>query len=130
MHWGGPGRDDAPGPDPFARSGASTVATTSSTSSTSSTTSSMFSVSGISSGIDTDAMVTALMNVERHPQDALKAKKATYDAMQAAWSAIATRMAAVRTAASNLRYQSTFDGFATATSTNPDAVTATATTGG
>jgi flagellar hook-associated protein 2 len=88
-----------------------------------------FTFSGISSGLDTDAMVTAIMNAERIPVQRLKVKKAEIDVRQAAWADINTKMAAIRTAAEALRSRTAFDAFVSATSSNEDVVKVTATSG-
>jgi flagellar hook-associated protein 2 len=88
-----------------------------------------FTFAGISSGLDTDAMVTAIMNAERIPQSRLKVKKAEIDVKQAAWANITAKLAEIRTAADALKSRTAFDGFVTATSSDEDAVKVTATSG-
>jgi flagellar hook-associated protein 2 len=88
-----------------------------------------FTFSGISSGLDTDSMVTAIMNAERIPQSRLKVKKAEIDVRQAAWADINTKMAAIKTAADALKSRAAFEAFVTASSSDEDVVKATATSG-
>jgi flagellar hook-associated protein 2 len=87
-----------------------------------------FSFSGIASGLDTDSMVKAIMDAERIPQSRLKVKKAEYDVKEAAWGVITTKMSAIRTALDSIKAQTSWDAFATATSSD-DAVVTASTTG-
>jgi len=88
----------------------------------------MVSFSGLSSGIDTESMITALMQIEKNNQVLVQNRKAQATAQVDAYSAINTRIAVLQGAAEALRNPSNWNAL-TATSSNTGAVIATATSG-
>jgi flagellar hook-associated protein 2 len=85
------------------------------------------SISGLSSGLDTTAIVSQLMAVEQLPQQSLK-NKVTDDQKQiTAYQSVNTKMAAVKTAADALMLATTWQ--ATAATSSSSTVTATASAG-
>lgn len=56
-------------------------------------------VSGLVSGLDTQTIITQLLQVDALPQQALQTKKSDVDSAEAAWKDIAARIANIRTAA-------------------------------
>ncbi|OUM94976.1 MAG: hypothetical protein A9Z00_12060 [Thermobacillus sp. ZCTH02-B1] len=67
-----------------------------------------FSLSGIASGLDTNTIISQLMQIERIPYNKLESKKKTYDAQLSVFRTINTKLAALRTAAEDLRLQANF----------------------
>ena len=65
--------------------------------------SSMFSISGIASGLDTDAMITSLMQVERMPITRMKSRQTSLRTVDDAWSSVTKQLSAVRDAVDSLR---------------------------
>jgi flagellar hook-associated protein 2 len=57
---------------------------------------------GLASGIDTDAVITQLMAIERAPQSRLKLKESVLQARQTALSDVATRLRSLQTAVKDL----------------------------
>ena len=82
----------------------------------------LFSVGGLASGLDTNSMITQLMNVERAPVTRLEARKAGYQARSDAWQSIRTRLSSLRTSLDAVRNAADFDKFSKVTSSDPDAV--------
>jgi flagellar hook-associated protein 2 len=90
-----------------------------------------FSISGLSSGIDTTSVITQLMSIAAAPQTALKTRLSTTKSELSAYQTINTKMAAVQTAADALALASTWKA-TTATSSDSSIVatgSATATAG-
>ncbi len=79
----------------------------------------LFNVGGLMSGLDTNAIVDGLMQVERIPITQLEQRRSTYEAKDRAWQDVATRLSALRTALDPLT--GGFSGFVTASSSRPDA---------
>ncbi|HVL98964.1 MAG TPA: flagellar filament capping protein FliD [Egibacteraceae bacterium] len=86
----------------------------------------MFSIGGISSGLDTDGIIRQLMALERVPVVRFEQRQAALRQVDDAWGRITTRLSAVRTAVDALRRPETFAQHVTATSSNPEAVSVTA----
>ena len=82
----------------------------------------MFSVGGLASGLDTNSMITQLMNVERAPVARIEARKAGYQARSDAWQSIRTRLSSLHTSLNAVRNAADFDRFSKVTSSDPDAV--------
>ena len=57
---------------------------------------------GLASGIDTDAVITQLMALERAPQARLKLKETSLQARQSALTDVATRLRSLQTAVKDL----------------------------
>jgi len=85
-----------------------------------------FSLGGLASGIDTNALVDGLMGVARVPSDQLAARKVKVDAASTTISTFSTKLAALKTAALAL---TTNVGFASAVATSSDASVVATTTG-
>ena len=81
-----------------------------------------FNFSGIASGLDTNSIVSQLMQIERAPITRLQVQRAEYEDRRDAWTSITTKLSEFRTALDSARYASDFDAFTTVTSTNEDAV--------
>ena len=62
-----------------------------------------FSIGGLGSGIDTNALVQSLMQAERIPQTKITARQQIAQKQVAAWTELRTRMQGVQTAAELLR---------------------------
>lgn len=87
----------------------------------------LFSIGGISSGLDTDSIITQLMQLERLPVVRFQQRQASLRALDTAWGQVTTRLSGVRTAVDALRQTGSFDKHVAASSSQPDAATATAT---
>ncbi len=81
----------------------------------------LFNVGGLVSGLDTNAMVDSLMQVERIPIMRLEQRRAGYQAKDQAWQDVATRLSALRAAVDPL--SGGFAGFVTAASSHETAAT-------
>lgn len=68
-----------------------------------------FSLSGIASGLDTNTIITQLMQLERIPYTKLETKKKDYNTELSIFRAINTKLAALRSAADDLRLNSNFN---------------------
>ena len=84
----------------------------------------------MTSGIDTESIVTSMMAVERRPQDLLKARVATMQRAQVAWQAIADKLNLLKTASDALSGIDSLAKLRTVTSSNPAAVAVRATGAG
>ncbi len=85
----------------------------------------LFNIGGLASGLDTTSMIDALLEVERIPVVRLQARRATYEAKDAAWADVSTRLSALRSATKSLDALADFDTFVSGTSSQPDAVAVT-----
>lgn len=90
---------------------------------------SIFNISGLSSGIDTNAIISQLLQVEAAPVTRLQQQQSQLRVEVNAWTKVNTRLSALRTAVNDLTDPSDFDAFVSTTSSNTDAVTATAASG-
>lgn len=68
-----------------------------------------FSLSGIASGLDTNTIISQLMQIERIPYTKLESKKNSYNTEMSVFRSINTKLATLRTAADDLRIQSNFN---------------------
>jgi flagellar hook-associated protein 2 len=87
----------------------------------------IFNFGGLVSGIDTNAMIDALVDVERIPIRQLESRKAGFAAKDKAWQTINTKLSAIRTALNKVDTASDLAGFVGATSSNEAAVGVTVT---
>lgn len=87
----------------------------------------LFNIGGLASGLDTNSIISSVLDVERIPIQQLEARKADHQVEDNAWQAIKARYSAIRTALNALDSQTDFDKFATATSSNGAAVSTTST---
>lgn len=85
-------------------------------------------VGGLVSGIDTDTIVQDLMKIRRAPLDKLAQDKQIYEWQREDYRSINTTLRSFRDKASTMKLQSTYMSKSASTS-NTDAVTATASTG-
>ncbi|MCC7202947.1 MAG: flagellar filament capping protein FliD [Nitrospirae bacterium] len=69
---------------------------------------STFSVSGLSSGINSDEIISKLMELERRPVSLLQSKKTAYNDKITAYSDLASKVSAFKTAADSLKTTSNF----------------------
>jgi flagellar hook-associated protein 2 len=76
----------------------------------------------MTSGIDTDAIVSQLMAVERKPQDLLKARVTTLQRAQTAWQSVADKLTALKSASDALAGLDSLSKLRTVTSSNPTAI--------
>src|SRR3712207_4042713 len=83
---------------------------------------------GMSSGIDTDSIVTALMQVESRPKTLLQQQQTVMNARRNALQDINTKLVNLKAAADALRSFTLYDGSPTATSADATKLTAAATT--
>lgn len=88
--------------------------------------SSLFSVSGLSSGLDTETIISQLMSIERRPITLLETKQSTYQSQMDAFSSINTKLASLKSQADSLKTSSTFQ-VKSSSSSDEAVVTATAT---
>ncbi len=86
-----------------------------------------FNFSGIASGLDTNSIVSQLMQIERAPITRLQVQRAEYEDRRDAWTSITSKLSEFRTALDAARYASDFDSFTTVTSSNADALSISAT---
>lgn len=89
----------------------------------------LFNFGGISSGLDTGAMIDAIMQVERNPVVLMQRKQQTAQQKVDAWSSVSTRFSALRTSVNALRTLDDFDDFSSATGSDDDVMTVTSTGG-
>ncbi|WP_258359734.1 flagellar filament capping protein FliD [Moorella sulfitireducens] len=80
---------------------------------------------GLASGLDTESIITQLMNLERVPLTRLQQRKDQYNVEKNAWHDIYTRLSNLKSKLSSLKLASTYTGMK-ATSSNTVALTATA----
>lgn len=81
-----------------------------------------FNVGGLVSGLDTNSIVSQLMQLERRPIYQLEGRKSDIEARNRAWSQISTRMNAVQDKLKALDGPDDWRKFASVTSSNEDAV--------
>ncbi len=87
----------------------------------------LFSIGGLASGLDTNNIVSQLIQIERIPINQLEYRKAFYQERQQAWDSIATRISALREQEQKLDTADDWKAFSLASSSNPDAVGVTVT---
>jgi len=78
--------------------------------------------SGLASGIDTNALVESLMQLERAPITRFQIQRDGFDDKVDAWTAITTKTSEFRTAVDALSSQRDFDAFVGVESTDPEAL--------
>jgi flagellar hook-associated protein 2 len=82
-----------------------------------------FNVGGLLSGLDTNGIVTQLMQLERQPVFQLQRRQSDYETKNRTWDQIATKLNAVQDKLDALKLPSDWQKFASASSSNTDAVT-------
>lgn len=90
--------------------------------------SSGISFSGLGSGIDTESLITRLVEIEKRPATSIQTQQSNIKKKQAAYSTVSARLIGMQSAAYNLNRLRAFD-LVTATTSNADAVTVSADTG-
>ena len=88
----------------------------------------MSTIDGLTSGLDTTAIINQLMAIERRPQTVLNSRKGDAEKAKTELSGIRTDINALRALAKDFRVASTWNALK-ASSTNPEAVTVKATSG-
>jgi flagellar hook-associated protein 2 len=87
----------------------------------------LFNIGGLASGLDTNSIISSILDVERIPIQQLENRRADHQVEDNAWQAIKTRYSAVRSALDALDSQNDFNKFAATTSSNTSAATVTTT---
>ncbi len=82
----------------------------------------LFNIGGIASGLDTNSIVSQLMQIERIPLTQVQARKSTFQQRNDAWSQISTRLSSLREKVKALDSTSDWGKFVKATSSNESAV--------
>ena len=86
--------------------------------------SSTFSVGGLASGLDTDSIITQMLQIERIPITQIESKQTALRSVDTAWSGIVTKLSSVRTALDNVKLASDYGSHTSVTSSS-DAVAVT-----
>lgn len=82
----------------------------------------LFNIGGLASGLDTDSIITGVLEVERIPINQLGVRRARYEAKDQAWQDVNTKLSAIRTALNAVDSLNDLNKFATANSSNESAV--------
>ena len=85
----------------------------------------LFSVGGIASGLDTNAIVDQLLALERQPIARLEQQQSKLQTSRDAWGQINTKLSSLRTATDQLRRPDRFANMVKVSSSDPDAVSVT-----
>jgi flagellar hook-associated protein 2 len=88
---------------------------------------SMMSIGGLASGLDTESIISGLMQAERTPVTRFQQRQAELRKVDDAWGTVTTKLSAVRSAVDKLKAVGAFDAYAAVSSSNADAVAATKT---
>jgi flagellar hook-associated protein 2 len=88
---------------------------------------SMMSIGGLASGLDTEAMISGLMQAERVPVTRFQQRQAELRKVDDAWGTVTTKLSAVRGAVDKVKATGAFNAFAKVESSKSDAVVATKT---
>lgn len=84
------------------------------------------SIAGISSGLDTTALIEAIMAIERRPIALLQRRQLSKTSEITAWKSVEAMLLAVQTQAASIKRSSTFNSSILATSSDESYLTATA----
>jgi flagellar hook-associated protein 2 len=76
----------------------------------------LFNMGGLASGLDTDAIISSIMDVEKLPINQLQSRRVDDQIEDNQWSTINTRYSAIRSALDAIDTQSELNGFALASS--------------
>lgn len=79
-----------------------------------------FSVGGLASGLDTNSIISQLMQLERVPIQRLTLRQAVLNHQDTAWGSVVGKLSAVRTSTNNLRTTSAWEAFSKASSSDDD----------
>lgn len=88
---------------------------------------SLFSVGGLSSGLDTESIVSQLVEIERLPITRAQTRQAELQAVDTAWSGLVTGLSAVRTALDELDTVNDYDVHTAVSGSDDAAITVTRT---
>lgn len=80
-------------------------------------------IGGLASGLDTQAIIGQLMQVERIPLQRLEQRRVGFQAKDQAWQQVNTKLSALRSAVDGFVSATALDGFTSATSTHPERAT-------
>ncbi len=86
----------------------------------------LFSIGGIASGLDTDAMIQELLRVEARPVERLAQQQDDLTVTRDAWGEVNTKLSSLRTAIDAVARPDRFEELVSVTSSNEAAVTVTA----
>lgn len=75
-----------------------------------------FSLSGIASGLDTNTIISQLMQLEKAPYNKLQTRKTTYNSQLSVFRSINTKLSALRSAAEELKQLSAFNQYSASVS--------------
>ncbi|MDH3251119.1 MAG: flagellar filament capping protein FliD, partial [Acidimicrobiia bacterium] len=84
-----------------------------------------FNVGGLLSGLDTNGIVSQLMQLERQPMFQLQRRQSDYETKNKTWDQIATKLNGVQDKLDTLKTAADWQKFTAVTSSNEDAVTVT-----
>lgn len=84
-----------------------------------------FNVGGLLSGLDTNGIVSQLMQLERQPMIQLQRRQSDYETKNKTWDQIATKLNGVQDKLDALKTAADWQKFTAVTSSNEDAVTVT-----
>ncbi len=90
-------------------------------------TSPTFNIGGIASGLDTNSIISQTMQIERVPLNLSISRRSLFQARNDAWSSISSKLSKVRDAVRKLDESSDWRKFVSATSSNENAASITAT---
>ena len=79
----------------------------------------LFNIGGLASGLDTSAIISSLIEVERIPVQQLESRKSLFNARDAAWQDLNTKFSAIRTALDALKTQDDLNKLVTAAPAEP-----------
>lgn len=85
----------------------------------------LFSIGGIASGLDTDDIITQLMQLERQPIARMQQRQQTLASTRDAWGQVNTKLSTLRSAVDAIRRPDRFTNLTSVTSSAPDAVSVT-----
>jgi flagellar hook-associated protein 2 len=84
----------------------------------------LFNIGGLASGLDTNSIISQLMDLERIPINQIETRKSLYQQRNNAWSQIESKLSTVRDSIRKLDDPSDWLAMSSATSSNADAVSA------
>lgn len=87
----------------------------------------LFNIGGLASGLDTNSIVSQLMQIERIPLGQVQARKTSFQQRNDAWNQISTRLSALRDKTKAIDEVKDWSKFSKATSSNAEAVGVTVT---
>jgi len=79
-------------------------------------------ISGLTSNIDWDNIVTQLITADHKPVDLVTSKKTSYENQLSAWQSFSTKLTSLKTAVDNLKDESAFSLFTASLTTNSSTV--------